>query len=91
MGQLWRDTSPIITVENAHVSHVEGVGILRMVYRADTENTSQWFRDRHKERRDALFFLEGVHKAAFPENASIQLDRENDENVSSAISNFFNY
>lgn len=54
VGQYWRDHSPIIAVENAHVSHVEGIGILRMVYRADTENTAQWFRDRHKERREAL-------------------------------------
>jgi tRNA A-37 threonylcarbamoyl transferase component Bud32 len=53
----WRHDSSIIVVENAHVAHVEGVGILRMVYWADTENTSQWFRDLHRERQDALFSL----------------------------------
>ncbi len=76
MGQFWRDYSPIIAVENAHVSHVEGIGILRMVYRADTENTTQWFRDRHKERREALFFLDDVRKAAFPESVVIQSDSD---------------
>lgn len=86
MGQFWRDHSPIVAVENAHVTHVEGIGILRMVYRADTENTAQWFRDRHKERRESLFFLDGVRKAAFPENISIQMDSEKVRKTSLAIS-----
>lgn len=76
LGQAWRDNPHIVAVENAHVSHVEGIGILRMVHRADTENTAQWFRDRHKERRDALFFLDGVRKAAFPESVVIQSDSD---------------
>lgn len=72
IGRFWRDNSPIIAVENAHVSHVEGIGILRMVYRADTENTAQWFRDRHKELREALFFLDNVNKVAFQKIIDIQ-------------------
>lgn len=87
MGQFWRNYSPIIAVENAHVSHVEGIGILRMVYRADTENTAQWFRDLHKERREALFFLDGVRKAAFPESVEIQSDSGILSSSSAAISN----
>jgi hypothetical protein len=86
MGQFWRNYSPIIAVENAHVSHVEGIGILRMVYRADTENTGQWFRDLHKERQEALFFLDGVRKAAFLESFEIQSDRGILSNSGAAIS-----
>lgn len=86
MGQFWRDYSPIIAVENAHVTHVEGIGILRMACRANTENTAQWFRDRRKEQSEALFFLDGVRKAAFPENVVIQLDREILSNSAAAIS-----
>ena len=86
MGQFWRDYSPIIAVENAHVAHIEGIGILRMVHRADTENTAQWFRDRHKERREALFFLDGVRKAAFPESVLIQSDSNIQGNSDAAIS-----
>lgn len=86
MGQFWRDYSPIIAVENAHVSHVEGIGILRMVNRADTENTAQWFRDRHKERREALFFLDYVRNAAFLESIVIQSDSKTMSNLESAIS-----
>lgn len=83
---FWCEYAPLIVVENAHVTHVEGVGILRMVHRADTENTAQWFRDLHKERRESLFFLDGVHKAAFPENISIQMDSEKMRKASLAIS-----
>lgn len=86
-AQGWRDDAPIVAVENAHVPHVEGIGILRMVYRANTENTAQWFRDRHKERRDALFFLDEVRMGAFPEIFSEQLDRQNIDNAETAISN----
>ena len=86
MGQFWRDYSPIIAVENAHVTHVEGIGILRMVCRANTENTAQWFRDRRKEQGEALFFLDGVRKAAFPESVVIQSDSGILSNLDSAIS-----
>ncbi|WP_192931275.1 hypothetical protein, partial [Gemmobacter serpentinus] len=86
MGQWWRDYSPIIAVENAHVPHVEGVGILRMVCRASTENTAQWFRDRLKEQDEALFFLDGVRKAAFPESVVIQSDSGILSNSGAAIS-----
>jgi hypothetical protein len=74
--QSWRDDSPIIAVENAQVTHVEGVGILRMVCRASTENTAQWFRDRRKEQGEALFFLDCVRKSAFPESLVIQSDSD---------------
>lgn len=66
MIRSWREDSPIIAIEEAHVPHVEGVGILRMVHRAATENTAQWFRDLHQECRECLFFLENAMKAAFP-------------------------
>lgn len=69
---LWREHTPIIAIEEAHVSHVEGVGILRMVHRAATENTTQWFRDLNKECRECLFFLQGAMKAAFPHMPELQ-------------------
>lgn len=83
---FWCEYAPLIVVENAHVTHVEGVGILRMVHRADTENTAQWWRDLHKQRRESLFFLEGVLKAAFPEIISLHQDRQDQSESSTAIS-----
>ena len=32
----WRESSPVIAVENTSVSHVEGVSVLRMAHRATT-------------------------------------------------------
>lgn len=86
MGAFWRDHGPIIAVESAQVSHVEGVGILRMAYRAETENTAQWFRDLHKEKDASLFFLETVCKAAFPEMVMLQWDSDHLAKSVSAIS-----
>uniref|UniRef100_UPI003AE4BCB7 hypothetical protein n=1 Tax=Paracoccus sp. T5 TaxID=3402161 RepID=UPI003AE4BCB7 len=51
----WRNELCLFVVEETRVEHVEGVGILRLVYRADTENTAEWFRNLHREVRAALF------------------------------------
>lgn len=82
----WREQSPIIAIEEAHVPHVEGVGILRMVNRASTENTAQWFRDLHKECRDHLFFLQGAMKAAFPHMPDLEREYQQDADLGKAIS-----
>lgn len=74
VAKAWCDNGHIIVVENAHVAHVEGVGILRMACRAHTENTTVWFKDRGEERRAALFFLDGVRRAAFQESLVLQSD-----------------
>jgi hypothetical protein len=63
----WREQSPIIAWENASVSHVEGVGILRMTHRADTENAKVWFKDLCKECNDAVFFIERSAQRYFPQ------------------------
>lgn len=90
MISTWRDESPLIVVENAHVEHVEGVGICRMVHRADTENTGQWFRDLHSERTRSIFFLEQARRAIFPEASEISTKISETKNMSAAISMYFN-
>lgn len=82
----WLANSPLVAVENAHVEHVEAIGICRAVYRAGTENTAQWFRDLHTERRKALFFLDQARRAAFPEAADIYAEIGQEAKASQAIS-----
>lgn len=82
----WREQSPIIAIEEAHVPHVEGVGILRMVNRAATENTAQWYRDLHKECRDHLFFLQSAMKSAFPHMPDIEQQYAQNSDTDPAIS-----
>lgn len=82
----WQEQSPIIAIEEAHVSHVEGVGILRMVNRAATENTAQWYRDLHKECRDHLFFLQSAMKSAFPHMPDIEQQYAQKSDTDPAIS-----
>ena len=61
----WQNRTTLVAVENAAVPHVEGVGILRMVWRADTDNTRAWLRDLHTECDRAVFFLESVLREHF--------------------------
>jgi hypothetical protein len=63
----WCATSPVIAFENASVSHVEGVSILRMSHRAGTENAKVWYRDLCKECDEAFSFIETAARARFPQ------------------------
>lgn len=54
---IWMHESPIIAIANTSVLHVEGVGILRMVHRADTENCKVWFKELCVECEQAVFLL----------------------------------
>jgi hypothetical protein len=59
----WGESNALMAVENASVPHVEGIGILRMTHRADTDNTKAWWRQISEESREAFFFYETVAKA----------------------------
>lgn len=64
---IWMQSSPVIAIENTSVSHVEGVGILRMVLRADTVNNKVWYKELCEESDLAVFFLEQVIQTQFPQ------------------------
>lgn len=92
-GQLmgeWLESSPLLALEHQSVAHVEGVGILRMTHRADTENTSVWYRNARAECRDALFFVEQVARASFPEALGILQGLQERGNMGDAISMYLN-
>ena len=58
----WGESNALMAVENASVRHIEGVGILRMTHRADTDNAKAWWRQINEESRKAVFFYETVAK-----------------------------
>ena len=82
----WREASPIVALENTSVSHVEGVGILRLAHRASTENVSVWYRDLRSECEDAFFFTEQVLNTIFPQAPEIIERVCNNTEMQSAIS-----
>lgn len=82
----WRRDSPLIAVENQSVAHVEGVGILRMTHRADTENCKVWIRDTRRHCSDALFFAEQVARENFPQISDIATKLRDKVNLKAAIS-----
>jgi len=51
------------------VSHVEGVGILRMTHRAATENERVWYRETAKECQRALLWIEAAARQSLPQAA----------------------
>lgn len=63
----WRESSQIYAVENASVPHIEGVSILRMAHRAQTDNATQWYRELCQECDRAFFFIDGIIRENFPE------------------------
>ena len=67
----WLGDSPIVAVENSSVDHVEGVGILRMVHRADTENCKAWYKELCGECDEAVFFIEQAIQSQFPQISDI--------------------
>lgn len=82
----WRTTSPVIAFENASVSHVEGVSILRMAHRAGTENAKVWYRDLCEECDKAFFFVEMAARSYFPQISGIIQEIQNTPNFKEAIS-----
>ena len=44
-------------------AHIEGIGILRMTHRADTDNAKAWWHQINEESRAAIFFYRGVADA----------------------------
>jgi hypothetical protein len=85
----WRDGTWLFAVEETRVEHVEGVGILRLVHRADTENAAEWFRNLHREVRDALFFLQQARDASFPQAFDKNDNCLTNHDLVEAISNNF--
>lgn len=63
----WRERSPVVAVENTSVAHVEGVSTLRMVHRAQTDNTTQWYRELCRDCDLSIFFLDGAIRENFPQ------------------------
>ena len=82
----WRTASPVIAVENASVSHVEGVSILRMTHRAATENAKVWYRDLCEECDKTFFFIEMAARSYFPQVSGIVKEIFDTEDFKEAIS-----
>ena len=53
--RFWDENNLLMAIENASVPHVEGVGILRMTHRADTNNAKAWWSQINEESRKAFF------------------------------------
>ncbi len=82
----WRNASPVIAFENASVSHVEGVSVLRLTHRAKTENMKVWYRDLCQECDRAFFFVESAARTYFPQISGIAQEIQNTPDIREAIS-----
>ncbi len=82
----WRNSSPVIAFENASVSHVEGVSVLRLSHRAKTENMKVWYRDLCQECDRTFFFVESAARTYFPQISGIVQEIQNTPDFSEAIS-----
>ena len=54
----WERRGFLAAIEHASVPHIEGVGILRMTHRADTDNAKAWWQQVHAESREEFFLPE---------------------------------
>ena len=79
--RFWAENNLLMAIENASVPHVEGVGILRMTHRADTDNAKAWWSQINEESRKAVFFYESVAKEAGCEVS----DMEGDNRIEAAF------
>lgn len=86
----WQSSGWVFAFENASVSHVEGVSILRMAHRAGTENAKVWYRDLCEECDNAFFFVEMAARSYFPQISGIIQEIQNTPNFKEAISMKFN-
>ncbi|MBA3323868.1 MAG: hypothetical protein H0T41_00825 [Rhodobacteraceae bacterium] len=69
----WQRANVLCAIEHASVPHTEGVGILRMTHRADTENTRAWWRQINAESRETGFFYSSVAEAIGVQVADISV------------------
>ena len=56
----WKGQGSLTAIEHASVPHTEGIGILRMTHRADTDNAKAWWHQINEECRDTIFFYRDV-------------------------------
>jgi hypothetical protein len=61
--QHWQRQGFLTAIEHASVPHIEGIGILRMTHRADTDNAKAWWQQINEESREAIFFYRSVAAA----------------------------
>lgn len=86
----WRTASPVIAFENASVSHVEGVSVLRLTHRAATDNAKVWYRDLCQECDRAFFFVESAAQSYFPQISGIVQEIQRTSDFKEAISMMIN-
>jgi hypothetical protein len=84
--QEWQSSGWVFAFENASVSHVEGVSILRLTHRAATENAKVWYRDLCQECDKAFFFVEMAARSYFPQISGIVQEIQNTSDFKEAIS-----
>ena len=64
----WQSSGWVFAFENASVSHVEGISVLRLTHRAATDNAKVWYRDLCEECDKAFFFRGNGRAVVFPSN-----------------------
>jgi hypothetical protein len=82
----WQSSGWVFAFENASVSHVEGVSVLRLTHRAATDNAKVWYRDLCQECDRAFFFVEMAARSYFPQISGIMQEIQNASNFKEAIS-----
>lgn len=86
MIEEWQSSGWVFAFENASVSHVEGVSVLRLTHRAATDNAKVWYRDLCQECDEAFFFVEMAARSYFPQISGIVQEIQNTPNFKEAIS-----
>lgn len=84
--QEWQSSGWVFAFENASVSHVEGISILRLTHRAATENAKVWYRDLCQECDKAFFFVEMAARSYFPQISGIVQEIQRTPDFKEAIS-----
>ena len=82
----WQSSSLVFAFENASVSHVEGISVLRLTHRAATDNAKVWYRELCEECGKAFFFVERAARSYFPQISGIVREIQNTPNFKGAIS-----
>jgi hypothetical protein len=59
----WHSEATLMAIESASVMHAEGVGILRMTHKVDTQNTKAWSQNIYEESCAAIFFYQEAAEA----------------------------
>ena len=82
----WQSSGWVFAFENASVSHVEGISVLRLTHRAATDNAKVWYRDLCEECDRAFLFVEMAARSYFPQISGIVQEIQNTPNFKEAIS-----